>query len=213
MNSETGNRGGRKMYAIEDILRILFGTFIVVMTVITVVRKMRSGVKNHYEIQESIDLLRYRLGESREDYHPALSIFDRFQNDFGNDNNLTAMAYDILNHCRKQPWNINVTRVDDLGKHTAGQYRQSGENGQIMIRVGDDASPNIILSVLIHECMHHFLITSGIGFKDSHKNEVLTDTAALYLGFSEYMNKGQIGVGYLSYSELLYAEKLIRSKG
>ena len=123
------------------------------------------------------------------------------------------MAYDILNHCRKQPWNINVTRVDDLGKHTAGQYRHTGENGQIMIRVGDDASPNIILSVLIHECMHHFLITSGIGFKDSHKNEVLTDTAALYLGFSEYMNKGQIGVGYLSYSELLYVEKLIRSKG
>lgn len=200
------------MYAIEDVPRILFGAFIVVMTVVTVVRKVRSGVKNHYEIQESIDLLSNRLGEPLEEYHPALIIYDRFQDDFGNDNNLTDMAYDILDHCRKQSWNISVTRVEDLGKHTAGQYRHSGENGQIMIRVGDDASVNIILSVLIHECMHHFLITSGIGFKDSHKNEVLTDTAALYLGFSEYMNKGQIGVGYLSYSELLYAEKLIRSK-
>ena len=55
------------MNAIEDILRILFGTFIVVMTVITVVRKMRSGVKNHYEIQESIDLLRDRLVSAAEE--------------------------------------------------------------------------------------------------------------------------------------------------
>ncbi len=200
------------MYAVEDVFRILFGAFIVVMTVITVVRKMRSAVRNHYEIQESIELLRDRLGEPGEDYHPALNIYEQFRDDFGNDNNLTAMAYDILNHCRKQLWNIRVTRVEKLGKHTAGQYRHSGENGEILIRVGDDASPNIIFSVLIHECMHHFLITGGIGFTDSYKNEVLTDTAALFLGFSEYMNKGQIGVGYLSYRELLYAEKLIRSK-
>ncbi len=200
------------MYTVEDLLRILFAIFIVVMTVITVVRKMRSGVKNHYEIQESIDILKSRLGEPYEGYHPTQHIYDSFQEDFGKDNNLTAMAYDILNHCRKESWNIRVSSVDNLGKHTAGQYRKSGESGDIRIRVGDDASRNIIFSVLIHECMHHFLIMSGIGFKDSHKNEVLTDTATLYLGFSEYMKRGQIGVGYLSYRELLYAEKLIRTQ-
>jgi len=200
------------MYTVENLLRILFAIFIVVMTVITVVRKMRSGVKNHYEIQESFDLLRRRLGEPYEGYHPTQHLYDSFQEDFGNDDNLTAMAYDILNHCRKQPWDIRVNSVDDLGMHTAGQYRKSGESGEILIRVGDDASRNIIFSVLIHECMHHFLIMSEIGFKDSHKNEVLTDTATLYLGFSEYMKRGQIGVGYLSYRELLYAEKLIRTQ-
>ncbi len=198
------------MCTVEDLLRILFAVFIVVMTVITVVRKMRSGVKNHYEIQESVDLLKSRLGEPNEGYHPTQDLYNSFQDDFGNDNNLTAMAYDILDHCRKESWNIRVNSVDDLGKHTAGQYRRSGGSGRILIRVGDDASRNIIFSVLIHECMHHFLIMSGIGFEDPHKNEVLTDTAALYLGFSEYMIRGQIGVGYLSYRELLHAEKLIR---
>ena len=200
------------MYNVEDLLRILFAIFIVVMTVITVVRKMRTGVKNHYEIQESIDLLRIRLGEPYEGYHPTQHLYDSFRDDFGNDNNLTAMAYDILNHCRKESWNIRVSSVDNLGKHTAGQYRKSGESGEILIRVGDDGSRNIVFSVLIHECMHHFLSMNEIGFRDSYKNEVLTDTAALYLGFSEYMNRGQIGVGYLSYSELIYAQKLIRTQ-
>ncbi len=188
---------------------ILFSGFIIVMTCITAVRRLLTALKNHSEIQESISLLMDALGEPNEEYHPTQDVYDRFLADISDNNSLTSMAYDILNHCRKQPWNIRVNRVDNLGKHTAGLYRKSGESGEILVRVGDDASWNIIISVLIHECMHHFLMMSGIEFRDSHKNEVLTDTAALYLGFSEYMNRGQIGVGYLSYSELLYAEKLI----
>ena len=119
------------------------------------------------------------------------------------------MARDILDHCQKQPWDITVSTVDSLGSHTAGQYVRKGGKGEIIIRTGNNAYDNIILSVLIHECMHHFLRTIDLGFEDTHKNEVLTDTTALYLGFSKYMNRGYIGVGYLSYRELLFAEKMI----
>lgn len=197
------------MDLVEMLFSTLFGLFIIIMTVITVVRKLKLGIKNHSEIQESIDLLRSRLGSPREDYHPDDRLCERFREDIRNNSILTALAHDILNHCSRQPWDITVRTADKLGPHTAGQYSVKDGHGEIRISVGNNPYDNIILSVLIHECMHHFLRTSGIGFEDTHKNEVLTDTAALYLGFSRYMNKGYIGVGYLSYRELLYAEKLI----
>ena len=64
------------MCAIEDVLRILFGAFIVVMTVITVVRKMRSGVKNHYGMLVKRPLLitedTVLTGFKEEDWRKAL---------------------------------------------------------------------------------------------------------------------------------------------
>ena len=193
-----------------DVIRMLFGIFIIVMTVITVIKKLALGLKNHREIKESIELLRSSLGEPKEEYHPDQSLYERFQDDVENSYILTAMAYDILNHCRKQPWDISVRTAEKLGPHAAGQYAYGSSGSEIRILIGDHAHDNIVFSVLIHEFMHHFLRTGGISFEDTHKNEVLTDTAALYLGFSGFMNRGYIGVGYLSYRELLYAEKLIK---
>lgn len=199
------------MHSIEALFQILFGIFIIIMTAITVIRKLNFGIRHPSEIQESISLLHSRLGDPKEDYHPDQQLYEKYLADITNSDILTAMAHDILDHCQKQPWDIAVSTVDSLGSHTAGQYVRKGEKGEIKIRTGNNAYDNIILSVLIHECMHHFLRTMNLGFEDTHKNEVLTDTAALYLGFSKYMNRGYIGVGYLSYRELLFAEKMIRS--
>ena len=48
--------------------------------------------------------------------------------------------------------------------------------------------------------------------KDTYKNEILTDTATVYMGFYKYMYDGYIMVGYLRESELKYVnEKLSRT--
>lgn len=198
------------MHSIETIIHLLFTVFIIVMTVITVVKKIRTGIRNHSEILESINLLRDKLGDPKGEYFPDKVLYDRFAEDIGNSDNLTALAYDILDHCDKRLWDIPVHAVDQLGANAAGQYIHSSTACEIRILVGNNAHDNIVFSVLIHECMHHYLRSSDIGFNDPHKNKVLTDTAALFLGFSKFMNKGYIGVGYLRYRELLYAEKMIK---
>ena len=197
------------MYSIESIFRILFGLFIIIMTVVTVLKKLRLMVKNRNGIHESLELLRSRLGEPREEYMPDPGLYESFLADNGNSGILTALAHDILYHCSKQPWNIPVHAAEKLDPHTAGQYVYNSERAEIRILIGDNVHGNIILSVLIHECIHHFLRTAGIDFEETYLNEVLTDTTALYMGFSKFMNGGYIGVGYLSCRELLYAEELI----
>ena len=199
------------MHSVETMLHILFAVFIIVMTVITVYKKVVTAVKNHSEIQESIALLRSRLGKPKNEYCPDQILYEKFSEDPENNDYLTELAYDILDHCDNRQWDIPVYAVKQLGSNAAGQYVRNDKGSEIKVLIGDNAHDNIIFSVLIHECMHHFLRTNDIYFTDSHKNEVLTDTAALYLGFSRYMNRGYIGVGYLRYRELLYAEKMIKA--
>ena len=64
------------MHSIEALFQILFGIFIIIMTVITVIRKLNFGIRHNSEIQESISLLHSRLGDSKEDYHPDQQLYE-----------------------------------------------------------------------------------------------------------------------------------------
>lgn len=64
-----------------------------------------------------------------------------------------------------------------------------------------------IIAVLAHEVMHLHLYYEGIRRRDNWENEVLTDTAAVYCGFGEYMYKGYAvnpGEMALSYRKVGY---------
>lgn len=49
---------------------------------------------------------------------------------------------------------------------------------------------DVITAVLAHEVMHLYLYYHGIHIRDTLSNEVLTDTAAVYFGFGEYLYRG-----------------------
>ena len=64
-----------------------------------------------------------------------------------------------------------------------------------------------VIAVLAHEVMHLHLYYEGIQRRDNWENEVLTDTAAVYCGFGEYMYKGYAvnpGEMALSYHKVGY---------
>lgn len=64
-----------------------------------------------------------------------------------------------------------------------------------------------IIAVLAHEVMHLHMYYEGIQRRDNWENEVLTDTAAVYCGFGEYMYKGYAvnqGEMALSYRKVGY---------
>ena len=77
-----------------------------------------------------------------------------------------------------------------------------------------------IIAVLAHEAIHLHLYYKGIRMKDTFENEVLTDTAAVYCGFGEYMYRGyavtQGGmalsyrkVGYITQKDVEYIRKVL----
>lgn len=80
-----------------------------------------------------------------------------------------------------------------------------------------------IIAVLAHEVMHLHLYYEGIQRRDTWENEVLTDTAAVYCGFGEYMykgyavNQGEMAlsyrkVGYIRQEDVKYIMEVIKKQ-
>lgn len=112
----------------------------------------------------------------------------------------------------------------------AGLYNEGSEttDKKISIFVNPDYSYETVVSIIIHESTHYFLLSNGIRVKDRKMNEYLTDLATIYLGFGKYMLEGYkqtkklifvseltrttIGhkVGYLNYSDVKHTMKVIK---
>mgnify|MGYP006876752779 FL=1 len=81
-----------------------------------------------------------------------------------------------------------------------------------------------VVAVLAHETMHLHLYYEGIRFSDTWKNEILTDTAAVYCGFGEYIYRGYAvmqgefalsyqKVGYIRQEDVRYIQELMKEQG
>lgn len=105
----------------------------------------------------------------------------------------------------------------------AGSYMDCGDGSRLItIYLRKRYNLYTVTSIVAHETMHHFLEKQKIKYTNIAENELLTDVATLYLGFEEYMVKGNTdlydggnlfrNVGYLSKSELDFVIRSL-SKG
>lgn len=113
-----------------------------------------------------------------------------------------------------------------------GLYNEGNEttSKKISIFVNSDYSYETVLSILIHESTHYFLLTNGIKVEDRKMNEYLTDIAIVYLGFGKYILEGYKQkkklifvselvrtttghkIGYINYSDVKYIMKKVKNK-
>lgn len=159
-----------------------------------------------YIIDQCISLLKTKITGKRKDYKPNDNIYRRLQKDRYNEKALTALAYDILEHCGIKPAYLYV-RVEPYNQldHKAGMYQNQQNYSQIIIFKKDAFTLYQIISILVHECMHFYLRYRNIYFNDTERNEILTDAATIYMGFGEYTRHSTaMGIGYINSAEVRY---------
>ncbi len=179
--------------------------------IIVLILRALGPTKNKAAIDRSIDYLKERLTPPALPYDPDPAVYERFMEDCTDTALLTELACGILRYCGMEPQNLKViTKTDKELQDAAGTYSSDGTNSVISIRVTPSSRPNILHSVLIHECMHYFLFRSGIRREERYENEILTDVATVYMGFYQYMFDGYIMVGYLRDSELKYVHEKLK---
>ena len=189
----------------------LFSIIIMLGFVLFVVMRQMGPTANKGIIDSSITLLEERLGRKRSPYHPEPRLYEAFQQDCTDPALLSRLATDILQHCGMEPKDLQVYAEEDLQiENAAGLYSYQNGVSVITIRVSRYARYNMIMAVLIHECMHYFLRHSAIGYSETQDNEILTDTATVYMGFYDYMYHGSVMVGYLRDSEFRYVYNTLR---
>lgn len=191
----------------------LFTIIVMMGFVFFVVIRQMGPTANKSTIDSSIALLDERLGGRRSEFHPDERLYEIFQADCTDPDILKCMATEILRHCGMEPNRLEVYAEEDLQvESAAGLYSYRDGVSVITIRVSKYARYNMILAVLIHECMHYFLGHAGIGYPDTQDNEILTDTTTVYMGFYEYMYHGSVMVGYLRDSEFRYVNRVLQDK-
>ena len=162
-------------------------------------------------IDESIAYLSQQRPIRRREYIPDERLYNLFCERYTDPKVLSDMARDILNHVGLPNVRIPVYPASEMDGKAAGLYKHSSFGSCIEIKIEGRMMPNNVLSVLIHECMHYYLRTTGLGFQDTLKNEILTDTAAIYFGFYEFIYSGYVNVGYIRYSEIKYINRVLNN--
>ena len=117
---------------------------------------------------------------------------------------------------------IRLKFQDHANLNYAGNISTNGALTTINLQLHSYYNLDVITAILSHEVMHLYLYYSGIHFSDTLSNEVLTDTAAVYFGFGEYLYRGyqiietQMGfsyqkVGYIRPRDVKFIQKEMRN--
>lgn len=115
---------------------------------------------------------------------------------------------------------IKLIVQDSMAEDRAGEITTDLAFTTIRLEMKPHYTLDAVIAVLAHEAIHLHLYYTGIQLKDTWENEILTDTAAVYCGFGEYIYKGYAvmrgefafsyrKVGYIRQEDVQYIQRLI----
>jgi hypothetical protein len=142
---------------------------------------------------------------------------------------LQKLADSIVSHTGAHNAVEVIIKDSFKGNDISGAYEVHGKaNWQVHLFRDNTYSVAQVIAVLIHECVHNFLYYYDLEVYPEIKNEVLTDVAAVFLGFGEllcqgykpikeitksYLEDGELKfrvlrwkVGYLNLNEIIYLQ-------
>lgn len=192
----------------------IFSIIILILFAIGLIKYHFNNLKinNKSEIDISIKYLNNKITEKTKEYKIKQSIYDKFHKNNTDELVLTELAKDILKHCHLIPASLYIKiNKSDISNNHAGMYKIQGNTSTIEINYRPGIKEEEIIAILIHECMHFFLRCRNLGFSDDQHNEILTDTAAIYMGYYKYLKAGYGRVGYLNINEIEYIKNKLQN--
>ena len=118
---------------------------------------------------------------------------------------------------------IKLIVQDTMAMDRAGEISTDLAYTTIRLELKSYYNLDAVIAVLAHEAIHLHLYYEGIRLRDTWENEILTDTAAVYCGFGEYIYRGYAvmqgefafsyrKVGYIKQEDVQYIQKLIKEE-
>lgn len=174
-------------------------------------------------LQECVELLEKREKKRYEPYAVPEEIISALQADLSSEEYLKKLLCSICAHLGIDGSFIKLVVEDAVMSDRAGEISTDLAFTTIRLEMKPGYTLDAVIAVLAHESIHLHLYYEGISMRDTWENEILTDTAAVYCGFGEYIYKGYAlmrgefalsyhKVGYISQEDVRYIEMLMRSR-
>lgn len=175
------------------------------------------------KIEECLLFLQKKVKIPGETYIMSEDLKKRLLADLHNRDFLEELLCDIAMHVGIDGSYIRLHLLDDYTKEYAGNISTGGAWTTINLQLHSFYDLDVITAILSHEVMHMYLYYQGIHKHDTLDNEVLTDTAAVYFGYGEYLYRGykvietNLGlsyhkVGYIRPEDVRFIQEKINEK-
>ena len=174
-------------------------------------------------LDECIEQLKKQEKEKYEDYVLPVALMRDLQLKPDDEEVLKRLLCSICEHMGIDGNYIELVISDTPVPERAGAISTDLAFTTIWLELRPPYIVDSIIAVLAHEVMHLHLYYEGIRRQDNWENEVLTDTAAVYCGFGEYMYKGYAvnpgemalsyhKVGYIRQEDVKYIMEVIKKQ-
>lgn len=174
-------------------------------------------------LAECVELLKKRDKTDYGVYTVPEDILSRLKDDLGNEENLKRLLCSICAHLGIDGEFIKLVVEDTFMSDRAGEIATDLAFTTIRLELKPHYTPEAVIAVLAHEAVHLHLYYAGIRMRDTWKNEILTDTAAVYCGFGEYIYAGYAvmrgefafsyqKVGYIRQEDVQYIWKIMQEE-
>lgn len=175
-------------------------------------------------LRECVSLLEKKERTEYGTYTVPEDILKGLKADIGDEANLKRLLLSICAHLGIDGEFIKLVVQDTFMSDRAGEISTDLAFTTIRLELKPYYTPEAVIAVLAHESIHLHLYYEGIHLKDTWENEILTDTAAVYCGFGEYIYKGYAvmrgefafsyqKVGYIKQEDVQYIQSIIKEKG
>ena len=170
--------------------------------------------------QKCIDTLKKQDKEIYEAYVVPRDILTALQTNMHDEVMLKKLLCSICGHMGINGEYIKLVVLDVFASDRAGEISTSLAFTTIKLEMKQGYTLDAVIAILAHEATHLHLYYKGIHYSDPWENEVLTDTAAVYCGFGEYIYRGYAvmqgnfalsyqKVGYIRQEDVKYIESII----
>ncbi len=172
-------------------------------------------------IRECVGLLRQKEKRRYEPYVVPEDVLAGLNADLRDEANLRRLLCSICAHLGIDGSFIKLAVQDVPMSDKAGEITTDLAFTTIRLELKPHYTPDAVIAVLAHESIHLHLYYEGIRLRDTWENEILTDTAAVYCGFGEYIYKGYAvmrgefafsyqKVGYIRQEDVQYIQKIMQ---
>lgn len=160
--------------------------------------------------QKCVDILDKKEKKEFGEYVIPNEIAEALSANIKDEGYLKKLLCDICAHLGINGDFIKLVTEEVPVPERAGQINTDLARTTIYLEVKSYYSLDVVAAVLAHEAIHLHLYYEGIYLKDTWENEILTDTAAVYCGFGEYIYRGYAvmrGEFALSYQKVGYIKQ------
>ncbi len=144
-------------------------------------------IKKDDVLDNYLSIFRSTIGNPYKNFTISKDLYKQIKHNFKDPFIIRQLINQILVHLCLPIVDFKIN-VYNRNEKNAGEYISSRYTPTINLYIKDTNTAQNIISVVCHECTHHFMYMHNMNYNNN--NEFITDALAIYLGFGKYIRNG-----------------------